>query len=117
MREPANISVDEYHEIADAYIDELVATLEEKAETAGSGYDVEYSVSSYPTLASSPGGGGKRKGTLFSAGVGSQSGADEVAPTGRRVDAQDVARHLRAEQAAAEPADLDLVTHVRPEAL
>lgn len=42
--EPAHISVEEYHEIADEYIDELVLTLEEKAETAGSGYDVEYSV-------------------------------------------------------------------------
>ncbi len=44
VREPAKISVEEYHEIADEYIDGLVATLEEKAETAGSGFDVEYSV-------------------------------------------------------------------------
>ncbi|ERF70510.1 hypothetical protein EPUS_07367 [Endocarpon pusillum Z07020] len=43
VREPANISTAEYHEIADAYIDELVAALEEKAETPGSGYDVEFS--------------------------------------------------------------------------
>lgn len=44
VREPAKISVDEYHEIADEYVDALVATLEEKAETPGSGFDVEYSV-------------------------------------------------------------------------
>ncbi len=44
VREPAKISVDEYHEIADEYVDGLVATLEEKAETPGSGFDVEYSV-------------------------------------------------------------------------
>jgi frataxin-like iron-binding protein CyaY len=36
--------VDEYHEIADEYIDELVLTLEEKAEKGESGYEVEYSV-------------------------------------------------------------------------
>jgi hypothetical protein len=42
--EPANISVEEYHEIADEYLDELLLSLEEKSETGGSGFDVEYSV-------------------------------------------------------------------------
>ena len=41
---PADISVEEYHEIADEYIDQLVLTLEEKGEKGESGYDVEYSV-------------------------------------------------------------------------
>jgi frataxin-like iron-binding protein CyaY len=36
--------VEEYHEIADEYLDELLLSLEEKSETGGSGFDVEYSV-------------------------------------------------------------------------
>ena len=44
ITEPADISADEYHEIADHYIDELVAELEEMAEDGDNGLEVEYSV-------------------------------------------------------------------------
>lgn len=46
VAQPAVISMDEYHEIADQYIEELVTRLEEKAEDGLSGSEVEYSVSS-----------------------------------------------------------------------
>lgn len=39
----ATISVEEYHEIADEYIEDLLLALEEQAEVAQSGYEVEYS--------------------------------------------------------------------------
>lgn len=42
----ATISVEEYHEIADEYIEDLLLALEEQAEVAQSGYEVEYSVCS-----------------------------------------------------------------------
>ena len=60
ITEPADISADEYHEIADHYIDELVAELEEMAEDGGKGLEVEYSVRSlcdpiaWQTIAPSP---------------------------------------------------------------
>ena len=42
--EPAQIADSEYHELADQYIDTLVLTLEEMAEDAKNGIEVEYSV-------------------------------------------------------------------------
>jgi hypothetical protein len=42
--EPAQIADSEYHELADEYIDTLVLTLEEMAEDARNGVEVEYSV-------------------------------------------------------------------------
>lgn len=42
--EPAHIADNEYHELADEYIDALVLTLEEMAEDAKNGVEVEYSV-------------------------------------------------------------------------
>jgi frataxin len=42
--EPAQIADSEYHELADQYIDALVLTLEEMAEDAKNGVEVEYSV-------------------------------------------------------------------------
>lgn len=47
VTDPADITVDQYHELADAYIDELVAELEEMQEK-GDDIDVEYSVRSIP---------------------------------------------------------------------
>lgn len=42
--EPAHIADSEYHELADQYIDTLVLKLEEMAEEAKNGIEVEYSV-------------------------------------------------------------------------
>ena len=44
LAEPADISADEYHEIADEYIDVILGRLEALAEDLGKGLEVEYSV-------------------------------------------------------------------------
>ena len=45
VAEPADISTEEYHEIADQYIDTILARLEAMAEDLEKGLEVEYSVS------------------------------------------------------------------------
>jgi hypothetical protein len=50
--EPAHIPDSEYHELADQYIDTLVLKLEEMAEEAKNGIEVEYSVGSSDKLQS-----------------------------------------------------------------
>ncbi len=96
VTEPANITAEEYHEIADEYIDELVSILEEKAEAAGSGYDTEYSVRHpiYP---------GSILSTLM------------LTHAGWCTDSQHTSRHLCPEQATPKQADLDFVAHIRTE--
>ncbi len=47
VAEPAKLTTDEYHDIADQYIDTLVLKLEEMAEDASEKMEVEYSVSSH----------------------------------------------------------------------
>ena len=46
VAQPASLTTDEYHDIADQYIDTLVLKLEEMAEEASEKFDVEYSVRS-----------------------------------------------------------------------
>ena len=56
ISEPANITIDEYHKLSDAYIDGLVARLEELQEERED-VDVEYSVryhSRFPSYLNTP---------------------------------------------------------------
>lgn len=99
INEPAPISGEEYHEIADEYIDELVMKLEEMIESGEQQYEVEYSVRHL--LSEHPKSSPLTMIILIFAG--------------RCNDAQHTSRHLRAEQTAAEQADLDLVTCIGAE--
>ena len=50
VAEPASITTDEYHDLADQYIDALVLKLEEMAEKTSEKLEVEYSVCSHHNL-------------------------------------------------------------------
>ena len=52
VAEPASITTDEYHDLADQYIDALVLKLEEMAEDTSEKLEVEYSVGCQPDVPS-----------------------------------------------------------------
>lgn len=110
LAHPASISTEEYHEIADGYIEELLLSLEAKAELAQPGYEVEYSVTFPPVTFDLyiP--------SLFrpyARGAWTHS----FVTLGWCTHRQHVRRHIRVEQATAEQADLDLIPHIWAQAV
>jgi hypothetical protein len=95
VAQPASITTDEYHDLADQYIDALVLKLEEMAEEPSEKLEVEYSVRLQHDLP-----------------VTAQ--LTHLVNTGRRPDPKHATRRLRTQQATTKQADLALVANIRP---
>lgn len=96
---PTDIPTTEFHELADAYLEELLSRLED-AQDATPDLEVEYSVRPTPSYSAIP-------------------PLSLTAWTGRRARSQNPVQrpHLCAEQAAEQQADLAKLPHIRAETL
>lgn len=106
MAEPASISDEEYHELADGFIETLVAELEGMQES-GDEVDVEYSVRPIVYDSADP-----PSARCFP----SWPKIDKLY-LGRCDDREDCAGHLRFEQTATEQADLVKLAYLRSKTL
>lgn len=105
LTSPESLSVEQYHELADSYIDWLLEHFQELQQERAD-VDCEYSVGSLPSPPLSP--------TTISHNQNSPS--IPISHLGRRLDPRIPARrHLCAEQTAAQQADLALVPYQRAE--